>query len=66
MRDELRSGGKAKAQSVGVAKWKLVGYGQRALIEVRSARSKAVADVFHYFLLFLNQSLDQAAEAGGP
>ena len=66
VRDEIGSKGKAKAQSVGFAKWKLVGYGQRALAEVKSARSAAVADVFHYFLLFLHQSLDQAAEAGDP
>jgi hypothetical protein len=65
VRDELRANGKAKAQSVGFAKWKLVGYGQPALAAVKSARSAAVADVFHYFLLFLHQSLDQAAEAGG-
>ena len=41
-----------------------MGYGQRALAEVKSARSAALADVFHYFLLFLHESLDQAAEVG--
>ena len=35
-------------------------YGQRALVEVKSTRSAAVSDVFHYFLLFLHQALDQA------
>jgi hypothetical protein len=63
--NQVRSGGKAKAQSVGAAKSKLVNYGQPALVEVKSARSKAVADCFHYFLLFLHQSLDQAAETSG-
>ena len=36
VRSEIRSVGKAKAQSVGTAKWKLVNYGQRALLEVKS------------------------------
>jgi|GEM_PF-6425417 len=63
--DEVRSGGKVKAQSVGAAKSKLVAYGNPALGEIRSGRSKAVADCFHYFLLFLHQALDQAAEANG-
>ncbi|WP_406696179.1 hypothetical protein V5E97_34845 [Singulisphaera sp. Ch08] len=62
--NQVRSGEKAKAQSVGAAKRKLVNYGQPAIAEVRSARSKAVADCFHYFLLFLHQALDQAAETG--
>lgn len=66
VRDEIHSQDKARSQSVGLAKWKLVGYGQQALAEVKSARSAAVADVFHYFLLFLHQALDQAAEAGSP
>jgi hypothetical protein len=57
---EIQSVGKAKAQSVGTAKRKLVNYGQRALIEIKSTRSAAVHDVFHYFLLFLHQALDQA------
>jgi hypothetical protein len=60
VRSEIQSVGKAKAQSVGTAKRRLVNYGQRALIEVKSARSVAVHDVFHYFLLFLHQALDQA------
>jgi hypothetical protein len=63
VRDELRSRGKATAQSVGLAKSKLVGYGQRALSGVKSDRSEAVADVFHSFLLFLYGALDQAAGA---
>lgn len=63
--NQVRSGGKAKAQDVAAAKRKLVNYGQPALAEAKSARSKAVADCFHYFLLFLHQSLDQAAETGG-
>lgn len=62
--NQVRSGGKAKAQSIGAAKSKLENYGQPALVEVQSARSKAVADCFHYFLLFLHQSLEQAAETG--
>lgn len=66
VRDELRSSGKAKAQSVGTAKHKLVNYGQRALTEIKSARSEAVGVVFHYFLLFLHQSLDRAAVTGTP
>jgi hypothetical protein len=64
VRDEVRSSGKAKAQSVGTAKYKLVNYGQRALTEIKSSRSEAVGVVFHYFLLFLHQSLDQAAGTG--
>lgn len=61
VRDEIRSTGKAKAQSVGAAKWALVKYGQDGLAEVNSTRSKVVGHLFHYFLLFLNQSLDDAA-----
>jgi hypothetical protein len=64
VRDRIHSVGKAKTQDVGTAKWKLETYGKRALFEVKSARSAAVADVFHYFLLFLHQALDQAAGAG--
>lgn len=64
VRDELRSAGKAKAQSVGAAKRKLVNYGQKALLEVKSTRSRSVEVVFHYYLLFLDQSLDQAGAAG--
>ena len=52
------------AQSVGAAKFKLVTYGQRALAEIKSSRSEAVGVIFHYFLLFLDQSLDQAAGGG--
>ena len=52
---EIQSVGKARAQSVGTAKQKLVNYGQRARIEVKSTRSAAVNDIFHYFLLFLHQ-----------
>jgi hypothetical protein len=64
VRDELKSSGKAKAQTVGNAKRKLVNYGQRALVEVKSAHSETVAVLFHYFLLFLDQSLDQASRTG--
>lgn len=61
--DELQSQGKAKSQSIGYAKWKLVGYGQQALAKVRSTRTTAVADTFHHFLLSLHGSLDQTDEA---
>jgi hypothetical protein len=60
---EIRAGGKARAQSVGTAKRKLVNYGQRALTEVKSTRSAAVNDILHYFLLFLHQALDQAGSS---
>lgn len=66
VRDEVRTQGKAKAQSIGTAKWNLNNYGQHALKEIKSTRSKAVAVIFHYFLLFLHQSLDQAAGTGAP
>lgn len=62
VREEIRASGKAKAQSVGAAKRKLINYGQRALVEVRSTRSRTVADIFHYFLRFLDQSLDEASD----
>jgi hypothetical protein len=64
--DEVRAAGKAKAQSVGAAKHKLVSYGQRALAEVRSARAEALGHVFHYYLLFLHDSLDVAAGLDAP
>lgn len=66
VRAQVQSRGRATVQSIGEAKQRLVHYGQPALAEVRSARSGAVADVFHYFLLFLHQSLDHAAGAEGP
>jgi hypothetical protein len=65
VREEMRSAGKAKAQSVGGAKWKLVNYGQKALADVRATRSKVVGEVFHDFLLFLHQALDRAANTDG-
>lgn len=62
VREELHAQGKAQSSSVDAAKAKLVAYGQQALGETRSARSVAVADVFHYYLLLLYQSLDHAAD----
>lgn len=56
---QVKSGGKAKSGNVGLAKAKLIVYGQKALRQVRADRAAAVADVFHYYLLFLNQSLDR-------
>lgn len=64
VREELRLSGQAKAQSVDEARRKLVNYGQRALAEIKSTRSRSVEVTLHYFLLFLNQSLDQVALAG--
>lgn len=66
VRDELRSSGKARAQSIGAAKWKLVAYGQPALAEIKSSRAEGVAVVFHYFLLFLHDSLEKVAGTGAP
>lgn len=62
VRSAIQSAGKANAQGVATAKWKLVSYGQLALAEVRSARSAAVSDTFHHFLMLLHQSLDGAAD----
>jgi hypothetical protein len=66
VRDEVHAQGRAQAGSVDAAKTKLVAYGQQALGEAKSARSVVVADVFHYFLLLLYQSLDHAADPPAP
>ncbi|MGE3820797.1 MAG: hypothetical protein AB7I30_15395 [Isosphaeraceae bacterium] len=57
---QIKAQGKAKSGAVGLAKAKLIVYGQKALGQIRAERAAPVADVFHYYLLFLNQSLDQA------
>ena len=61
VRDQTKAGGKAHAQSVGLARSKLIGYGQQALARSREERAPAMADVFHYFLLILNDALGEAA-----
>jgi len=66
VRDEIQSGGRPRAQSVGLAKSKVVDYGRHALADVRANRSETVGHLFHYFLLYLHDALDQAAEPNGP
>jgi hypothetical protein len=60
--EQVRAGGKATAQSVATARAKLITYGQKSLSRVEAERSRVVSNVFHYFLLFLNDTL---LELGG-
>lgn len=57
LREELHASGSASAQSIAAARHGLITYGQQALARIRAERSPAVADVFHYFLLFLNDTI---------
>lgn len=61
VRDEIRDLGSPTAQTLATARYKLITYGQKALLEVRAARSSVVADVFHYYLLFFNDALGKLA-----
>src|SRR5262249_8729289 len=60
--EQVRSGGTANAQSVAAARAKVIAYGQIALSRVKDERAHSAANVFHYFLLFLNDTL---LELGG-
>lgn len=60
--EQIRAGSNATAQSVAAARAKVISYGQKSLTRVRSERSAVVANGFHYFLLFLNDTL---LELGG-
>jgi hypothetical protein len=62
--DEIRSAGKARAQTIAFAKSKLVAYGRYALVDVRANRSETVGHVFHYFLLYLHDALNRLGQAG--
>jgi hypothetical protein len=64
--EQVRTGGKATAQSVAAARAKFIAYGQPSLSRVTSERSAAVANVFHYFLLFVNDTLLDLGGDGAP
>lgn len=60
VRTQLKTG-PAQAKTLAEARLKLITYGQGSLARVRAERSAGIANLYHYFLLFLNDTLTQLA-----